>query len=144
MQFFNEREERIEHTKKRVWIFLLVCFCFTFIPLLVYYAFFHLEPFLCFLCFAKHLKIFSFLLIFFFHLHCVDAFVVVAQRIIRHFYTLCTFSFLVLIFFFALLFRNEKKKEFLKCIRDPTQGRNTSSDIMRFTAIMCSNCISAH
>lgn len=137
----NEKRE-LNTQKKRVWIFLLVCFCFTFIPLLVYYAFFHLEPFLCFLCFAKHLKIFSFLLIFFFHLHCVDAFVVVAQRIIRHFYTLCTFSFLVLIlFFFCIAFSEREEKRISEMHSRLDAG---AKDIMRFTAIMCSNCISAY
>jgi hypothetical protein len=50
------------------------------------------NPFYVLICFCETFKKSFFFVLALFSLHCVDAFVVVAQRIIRHFYTLCTFS----------------------------------------------------
>lgn len=72
MQFFNEREERIEQhkksTEKRVWIFLLVAFVSHSFSTRIL-CIFPSRTLFMFLCFAKHLKNLFFLALFF--LHCV-------------------------------------------------------------------------
>lgn len=95
----NKRTWVSERRKKRVWIFLcsLLFSRFSYSSYIYVHAFFHLPEWTLFyvvLCsaFAKHLKIFfHFFRRLLARLKCICS--CRAQKIIRHFFLLCTFSF---------------------------------------------------